>query len=834
MRIKKIKILAAMSFLLLSGLRLSGAPSELKVLNSPAELTPGFSRLAQKGDFLLGDGKFVAVLGASPRMVITSDNYPHGQAMGSILALSPAGQSVCGDLNFGTPSLRIKDKTHYIAYSRLDQIAAGDGGNSPRFEAIGLFSDGAGREAEIRTKYLFSPSNGMVEVRSTITSTGKEPFEDLNFSLFFDAYHRYYFNPYDEDRFPNLNFRAYQKKGFFLALVYLDPVGNEESRYPGKLVPGDKVELHYVLFVDPSGPGLLQKIYDFLGVPAVKASVSFKDYDGDWMELVVREAVSFSVFFRTVLEKPLHQELLLPPGVFRIQANFFPAVVEKLVEIKPEGENSFILQCPRLGQLKVRLKDRQGKPVPGKVSFLGIDPTKSPYFEPDNPVETGRSWERFKNSCFPREDGLTVRLPTGTYLVTASRGPEFSIDHRVIEVLEGENPELILIIDRVVETPGLISFDPHLHTNRSDGRPSISERIKSVVAEGIEVMNATDHNTITDYGPALESLGLGQELTVIPGCEVTTPDVIHFNTYPMELRPGDLGNGAIHSAADAASPLFSASRQKNPGALIQVNHPRAGDLGYFNNLNLDLESAATALPELDLDFDLLEVLNGPHFFSSNEFAVEDWFHLLNRGYFFPIVGSSDSHGIDGEEPGYSRTYVFLPEEKAKQFDREAFLEALKKGHSFVTNGPLIALKVNSVQAPGRLVRATGGKVDIGLRVWGASWVDVDEVRLIANGERQIIFPVHENKASIEKFAREISLTLAKDTYLCVEAVGRKTLFPVLQEPSESGLFKDGTIPYALTNPIFVDVDGNGRFDPPLPEKVRLASEPADPNNKIKR
>jgi len=52
-------------------------------------------------------------------------------------------------------------------------------------------------------------------------------------------------------------------------------------------------------------------------------------------------------------------------------------------------------------------------------------------------------------------------------------------------------------------------------------------------------------------------------------------------------------------------------------------------------LNLDQESAATAMPELNLDFDLLEVLNGPYFFSSNQAAIEDWFHLLNRGYGSP-------------------------------------------------------------------------------------------------------------------------------------------------------------------------------------------------------
>jgi hypothetical protein len=834
MQITKRRLLTALAAIFLSLPSLSGAEFEVKIIQGPADLPPGFSTLAQKGDYLLSDGKYLVLLGASPRLVVTSGNYPHGQAMGSVLGLGPAGQGVSGDLNFGTPVLRIKDKTHYVAYSRLDQGPADAGDKPLGFAAAGVFKGDEGRAAEIKTTYLFYPGKGQIDITSTVTNTGRAPFEDLSYSLFFDAYHRYYFNPYNDEKFPMLNFRAYQKKGYHLALVNFNPVEKEESRHPGKLSPGEKYEVHYTLLVDSSVAGLLKRIYRILDIPAVKASVGFRDYGGDWMEIIVREALTSSVFFRSVLEKPLYQEVLLPPGVYRLQANFFPAVVEELVEVKPDGENSFSLQNPPLGEVKVWLKDSQGNAVPGKVSFLGIAPTKSPYFEPDNPVETGRSWEGFKNSCFPGEGGLAVRLPVGTYLAAASRGPEYSVDHRVIEVLKEENSDLVLVINRIVETPGIISFDPHMHTNKSDGQPSVSERIKSVVAEGVEVLAGTDHNIVTDYAPVLKSLGLDKELTVIPGSEVTTPDIIHYNTYPMELRPGEFGNGAINAAAESASPLFTASRQKNPGAVLQVNHPRAGDLGYFNNLYLDQESAATALVDLDLNFDLLEVLNGPYFYSSNQAAIEDWFHLLNRGYVFPIVGSSDSHGIDREEPGYSRTYVSVPDEKGKPLDRSSFIAALKKGRSFVTNGPLIAFKVNSLYVPGDLVQAKGGQVVFSLRVWGAPWVDVDEVRLVFNGERRIIFPVRAKDGSIDKFTQEIGISLTRDTYVSVEAMGRKTLFPVLQSPSETGLLEDGTVPYALTNPVFVDVDGNGRFDPPLPERVLPKADPGGSNKKVSR
>jgi hypothetical protein len=403
-----------------------------------------------------------------------------------------------------------------------------------------------------------------------------------------------------------------------------------------------------------------------------------------------------------------------------------------------------------------------------------------------------------------------------------------------VEILKEENQDLAFVIDMVVETPGLVALDPHMHTTRSDGTVSVPERIRAVAAEGIEVMVATDHNTITDYGPTLKKLGLDGLLTVIPGSEVTVSDVIHYNTYPTRILPDEPGNGAITALGDAAGPLFKASREKAPGAVIQVNHPRAGELGYFNNFYLEQESAETALADLDTGFDVIEVMNGPYFYSSNRTAIQDWFNLLKRGYLFPIVGSSDSHTIDRGEPGYSRTYVYYSGEGAAPLDVAALLSAVKQGRSFATNGPIVDLRVNGRSGPGDVCPAPAGRVDVRIGVRSAPWVAVDEVRLVVNGERRLIFPVNSPKREVAKFDEQISLTLPRDSFLCVEALGKETLFPVLQNSARSGSVQGGTLPFAITNPVFVDVDGNGKFDPPVGGKIRPVTEIASPGKKVPR
>ncbi|MFB0517974.1 MAG: CehA/McbA family metallohydrolase [Acidobacteriota bacterium] len=809
-------------FLLFIPFLLQAAEVQVKVINDANDLPEKFCRIWAKGDLLISDGKHLAVIGGVNRPLHDILNFPASNAMGSILSFVPAGSSLVSDLSIGSPAISIKNKRIYLAYSFVRQIKEKIPAGGLGFEATALYTGTQGRKAQVKTTYRFSPNEGRIDIISTIANTGKVAFEDLSYSLYFDAFHRYYFNPFHQEKHPNLNFRVYQKKGHYLAWLNLNP--HSETPQPGKLAPGEVFEVRYILLTDTCSDSLLRQLYHILHIDPIPATILFEDFNGGLMEVVVRDAFSSSVFFRSFLEEPSLLELPLPKGHYLVKAHFFPAVCEELMVVGEGEENLCTLKDLPQGTLKVKITNSQGEFVPGKVTVIGLDPTKTPYFQPENPVETERSWVSSKNSVYPQQYGLEVSLPVGTYLIYASRGPEYTIDQQVIEVLKDESRELTFIINEVVKTPHFIAVDPHMHTHNSDGYVTVAERIKSVVAEGIEVAVASDHNYISNYDPVLNKLGLNKYLAVIAGSEVTNRGVIHYNTYPMKYRPEEEHNGAINALAEEASPLFKASRQKNPQAILQVNHPRSGVLGYFNNFNLDPESAATAHNALDTSFDVLEVMNGPNFYGSNYESIQDWLHLLNRGYYFPIVGSSDTHATDKGEPGYSRTYIFYEGETGDNLNLSALMQAIKKGRSFVSNGPVVEFNINGKYTSGDSFTAEGGKVDVWLKVDSAPWVAVDEVRLIVNGERKLILPVKAQARVIEKFTEQVSLTLDEDSYIAVEVLGKKSLYPVLQSTSRGGLLEDADLPYALTNPVFIDVDGNGKFDPPLPEKIKLTTE----------
>ena len=429
---------------------------------------------------------------------------------------------------------------------------------------------------------------------------------------------------------------------------------------------------------------------------------------------------------------------------------------------------------------------------------------------------------------------MDVLLPAGAYLVTASRGPEYTRETRVLEITGGENPSLEFRLDKVVDTSGLASIDSHMHTQFSDGGMLIPERLRSVVGEGVDVAVTADHNIVVDYRPDLEHLGLASDLAIITGTEVTAKTgSIHYNTFPNTVRPGELRNGVIDIEDETPATLFALSRAKNPETLIHINHPRYPTLGYFLTYKLDPDAAASAEAPFSMDFDVMEAMNGARLEKGNLQSIADWFHILNRGYSVRIVGASDAHGIDGGEPGYARTYVLYDGLKGKDLDATALVRALKEGRSFVSTGPIVSVRVNrrgtlgdliptkSGGNLGDLVRAKGGRVKVDIRVSGAPWLDVSEVRLIVNGERRDLLTMELEAGGTLKFKGRALLELEKDAWIAVEVEGRPSLYPVIQQRTGATEAEGAVVPYALTNPVFVDVNGDGRCDPVWPEKVKI-------------
>jgi hypothetical protein len=217
-----------------------------------------------------------------------------------------------------------------------------------------------------------------------------------------------------------------------------------------------------------------------------------------------------------------------------------------------------------------------------------------------------------------------------------------------------------------------------------------------------------------------------------------------------------------------------------------------------------------------IDFDALELMNGASFGKFLR-VRDDWYALLRQGYVRTATANSDTHGPD-EPAGYPRNYV-RPGGPPGEWDLGRFDAAIRAGRSFGTNGPLIAdFRANGARS-GERAGAEGGAVVVSFAVAAAPWVPVDEVRLLVNGEVVRRYASADlSGEDVLRLRRNEELALERDAFITLEAGVPLDTDRKRWAETSGGIYAStiapGFLPIAFANPIFVDVDGNGRFDPP--------------------
>lgn len=435
-------------------------------------------------------------------------------------------------------------------------------------------------------------------------------------------------------------------------------------------------------------------------------------------------------------------------------------------------------------------------------------------------------------------------VPPGRYRVLASRGPEYASLELELEAKPGETTPLVLTpLERVAPTPGWISADYHVHSGESfdSGVPPIRQ-MAAFAASGSEILVATEHDRVVDPRATLAASGLADRLRVVGGLEATSEyaggdspfSTGHLNAYPVQPITRAPRGGAPPMEGRRLRDLLNDLRARPERPFLQMNHPRPDPLGgegstYFAHLGVAGEpfDPAKPLSEMpnrvliepspehggtDLDFDGIELMNGAWLSRYRETRA-DWFSLLLQGERLIGLANSDSHAL-GEQVGLPRTYVAQEDDRLDAFDEAAHLVTLRAGRAWGTTGPLLTLRLGQAGL-GELHAGETGELVI--RVDAAPWIPIAEWRAYVNGEL-----VHRAPIAAGESAR-LPLAFATDAFVTVEVEG----------PAE-GRYAEihpDYVPFAFTNPIFVDADGNGRFDAPgLPDALPTTiTNPADPN-----
>jgi hypothetical protein len=253
----------------------------------------------------------------------------------------------------------------------------------------------------------------------------------------------------------------------------------------------------------------------------------------------------------------------------------------------------------------------------------------------------------------------------------------------------------------------------------------------------------------------------------------------------------------------------------------------------------------TAEEQVDLDADVYRLGYG------HDGQVDDWFSLLNTGVRLTAVGNSDTHGRFSIEAGCPRNYVFVGRDDPAGLDEQDVADAVKAGHVVASYGPFVNFTTAEGAIVGDTVTAEGGKVTFNIEVQAPTWMAVDRVELYQNGA--LIHEWEGLDTDVLRMRHDIEVEVTADSWFVVIAMGDGDLAPLfspveippveLQDVVVEALSavpgvaafvspatpipRDGPVlPFALTNPIWVDVNGDGTITPPgIPAFMREPIEP---------
>jgi len=422
-----------------------------------------------------------------------------------------------------------------------------------------------------------------------------------------------------------------------------------------------------------------------------------------------------------------------------------------------------------------------------------------------------------------------VPVPPGTYSLFITRGPEYEAAETSVTVQAGEVVPVSTTLMRTVDTVGWLAADMHVHVGYSfDSKLPAERRVISMVSNGVEVIVATDHNVNTDLAPVAASLGYGGDLvSTVVGDEFNFKEG-HGGAYPLVYDATKPYGGAIPWQTGCASPAygincytasdaFSMMHQQIPGkTVVTVNHPwwGGGDLGYFTNVGWGAGTAHPLPAQLSTAglFDAIEILNGYQTSDTPENnLVADWFYLLGQGYKVTAIGSSDTHKINWVRSGWPRSWIRLGTDRPGDATGELVADAVRQGRVVASTGPFLSLQVDGGDIGDQVIPKTAGQVTIAVRVDAPAWIQVDKLRIYVNGALVKTIPVAPGQRPL--FNGSFVQPISADSWVVAFATGTQPLPPdVVGEYSHFNGYE--MKPWAITNPVFVDANGDGQWSPP--------------------
>ncbi|MGI9471665.1 MAG: CehA/McbA family metallohydrolase [Rubripirellula sp.] len=466
------------------------------------------------------------------------------------------------------------------------------------------------------------------------------------------------------------------------------------------------------------------------------------------------------------------------------------------------------------------VKDGQGSPIPVKATIYSV--------EGDNPDFGLSSARTFVQNCVYSVHGrFHCPLDPGEYEILFSRGPEYDRVTRRLQVVPNEVAMIEVQLDRVVDTTGWVSADLHSHSSPSgDNTSDQYGRVENLLCEQVEFAPCTEHNRVSSYSPHLKLMGLSHLMATCTGIELTgspTP-VNHQNAFPLHRHPHTQNGGGPRPASN---PVVQIERlamwDEASDKLVQMNHPNLHqihgdsdadgkpDRGFRGMLQwtdvVEVHPLETLFQDIAADPPEVKRMRIPLF---------QWLQLLNQGHRIPGVINTDSH-YNHHGSGWRRNWFASSTDDPAKISTEEMIRQIESGHIIMSTGPFLSVSAasgsdNDPVLPGDDLVAEDGRVTLKVGVQCPNWLSVNRVQVFINGRpseqhnytRKNSSELFGDVADVRKFDSSFELKLDQDAHVIVATIGEgMTMERVM------GRRYGKRPPIAVSNPVFVDVDGNG-------------------------
>ena len=437
---------------------------------------------------------------------------------------------------------------------------------------------------------------------------------------------------------------------------------------------------------------------------------------------------------------------------------------------------------PAPGHVNVTVVDENSDPVPARISVVGFDPSPDPVFGSGTGLFMDQS-DKFPfgiaRAVYTNPAGaVDFDMEPGNYRLYVSRGAEYSLFEQALTVTGGGTNNVSAQIARVIDTPGFISSDHHVHGIRSaDSRVSDSDRVRQFAGEGVDNIIMTDHHFHNDLNPRIAAMGFDAFVTSTIGEEITTWDTGHYNAYPLLIDPSrpshgstdwgraappgedfpSLGNYILNPAQIEV--LAKTGLTATADTLVQINHidshfvpmkidtslvPPQSFMTPSELLNFRMNPASGNLFH---HFEALELWNGYNRSHQSQFLNERigiWFNLLNQGLISTCVVDTDTHSFANLETAGGRTWSASPTDDPISISPALMTQSVRAGKAVGGQGLYVQTRLVDADVPSNVADLTltgdtlltvsnpADGVNLEIDVQAPLWAPFDRILVYAN------------------------------------------------------------------------------------------------------